>query len=81
MTTQTIGVTGGVDTHSNTHHAAAIDEVGRLLGTREFAANLTGYEQLLGCWSLSAPSLVLGSRAPAVMPPVWLGFCVAALSR
>jgi transposase len=48
MTTQTIGVTGGVDTHSNTHHAAAIDEVGRLLGTREFAANLTGYEQLLG---------------------------------
>ena len=44
--TEAPGVTGGVDTHSNTHHAAAIDEVGRLLGTREFPANLTGYEQL-----------------------------------
>lgn len=45
--TEATRVTGGVDTHSNTHHAAAIDEVGRLLGTREFSANLAGYEQLL----------------------------------
>jgi hypothetical protein len=48
MTTQRIGVTGGVDTHSNTHDAAAIDEVGRLLGAREFTADPAGYEQLLG---------------------------------
>lgn len=47
MTTEAMGVTGGVDTHSNTHHAAAIDEVGRLLATSEFPANLAGYEQLL----------------------------------
>jgi transposase len=47
MTTEATGVTGGVDTHSNTHHAAAIDQVGRLLGTREFPANLAGYQQLL----------------------------------
>jgi transposase len=47
MTTETIGVTGGIDTHSNTHHAAALDEVGRLLGTREFQAHPAGYHQLL----------------------------------
>jgi transposase len=44
---EAIGVTGGVDTHSNTHHAAALDDVGRLLSTREFPANIDGYEQLL----------------------------------
>jgi len=41
-------VTGGVDTHSNTHHAAALDEVGRLLGTQEFAADDADYRELLG---------------------------------
>ena len=41
-------VTGGVDTHSNTHHAAALDEVGRLLGTQEFPADDAGYRDLLG---------------------------------
>jgi transposase len=46
MTKTTLDVTGGVDTHSNTHHAAAIDQVGRLLGTQEFPANATGYAQL-----------------------------------
>jgi transposase len=47
MTTETIGVTGGIDTHSNTHHAAALDEVGRLLSTREFQAHPAGCHQLL----------------------------------
>jgi transposase len=41
-------VIGGVDTHGRTHHAAVIDEHGRLLGDREFPANLSGYQQLLG---------------------------------
>jgi transposase len=48
MTNTTIDVTGGVDTHSTTHHAAALDSVGRLLGTREFPAGPAGYQQL---WS------------------------------
>jgi hypothetical protein len=39
MSTDTIAVTVGIDTQSNIHHAAAIDQVGRLLGTREFPAN------------------------------------------
>jgi hypothetical protein len=47
MTSMTTGVTGGVDTHSDTHHAAALDEVGRLLDTREFPAKPAGYRRLL----------------------------------
>jgi transposase len=37
-----------VDTHGRTHHAAMIDQQGRLLGDREFAANSHSYRQLLG---------------------------------
>jgi transposase len=40
-------VTGGVDTHGKTHHAAAIDQTGRVLGDHEFAATAAGYRQLL----------------------------------
>ena len=29
-------VTGGVDTHKDTHVAAALDQLGRLLGTEAF---------------------------------------------
>jgi transposase len=47
MTTTMIKVTGGVDTHRDTHHAAALDQVGRLLGTQEFPAEPAGYQQLL----------------------------------
>ena len=39
-------VTGGVDTHGQTHHAAVIDEVGRQLGDREFPASPAGYRAL-----------------------------------
>jgi len=41
-------VTGGVDTHSEVHVAAALDSVGGLLGTREFPATAVGYASLLG---------------------------------
>ena len=41
-------VTGGVDTHSEVHVAAALDRVGGLLGTREFPATAAGYAGLLG---------------------------------
>ena len=37
-----IEVTGGVDTHKDTHTAAALDASGRLLGHREFAATAAG---------------------------------------
>lgn len=57
MTTQTViepepinesvAVIGGVDTHKNTHYAAAVDDHGRLLGHQEFPANDRGYADLL----------------------------------
>ena len=36
-------ITGGVDTHGLTHHAAVIDPVGRHLADREFPATIRGY--------------------------------------
>jgi transposase len=38
---------GGVDTHGRTHHAAAVDSAGRLLGDRQFPATANGYAALL----------------------------------
>ena len=40
-------VTGGVDTHGDTHVAAAVDQVGGLLGTESFSASPAGYSDLL----------------------------------
>lgn len=39
-------VYGGVDTHKDFHVAAAIDEVGRILGTETFPATASGYRRL-----------------------------------
>lgn len=39
-------ITGGVDTHKDTHTAAALDESGRLLGVIELPASNRGYRQL-----------------------------------
>jgi transposase len=40
-------VTGGVDAHTDSHHAAALDEQGRLLGDAAFATSVEGYGELL----------------------------------
>jgi transposase len=40
-------VTGGVDTHGKTHHAAVVDQVGRVLGDQQFPATAAGYRALL----------------------------------
>ena len=39
-------VTGGVDTHADTHTVAALDELGRSLGQQTFPATIAGYGQL-----------------------------------
>jgi transposase len=39
-------VFGGVDTHKDVHVAAALDELGRLLGTGSFPTTTAGYQQL-----------------------------------
>ena len=43
-----VGVTGGVDTHADTHVAAAVDDNGGLLGVESFPADQLGFEELLG---------------------------------
>jgi transposase len=40
-------ITGGVDTHADTHVAAALDPIGGLLGVQEFSATAAGYARLL----------------------------------
>jgi transposase len=40
-------VTVGVDTHLDLHVAAVVDQTGRLLGTKEFAASTRGYVALV----------------------------------
>jgi transposase len=41
-------VVGGVDAHADSHHAAALDERGALLGTECFATTMDGYGELFG---------------------------------
>lgn len=41
-------VFGGVDTHKDTHTAAAVDGAGRMLGHRQFPATAAGYAALWG---------------------------------
>jgi transposase len=40
-------VTGGVDTHKDSHHAAVLDGNGTVLGDKQFPATGAGYQQLL----------------------------------
>ena len=47
MTSPGGSVTGGVDAHTDTHDAAALDERGRLLGTRTFPTTPDGNRALL----------------------------------
>jgi transposase len=58
MTHDGVEVTGGVDTHKDTHTAAAIDAAGRVLGSAQFPATPAGYARLLG-WLRSFGTLVL----------------------
>ncbi|MFB7912317.1 IS110 family transposase [Kitasatospora sp. NPDC056076] len=51
-------ITGGVDTHKDTHTAAVIDSAGRPLGSEQFEANAEGYALLLA-WLRSFGTLVL----------------------
>ncbi|MEU0507598.1 IS110 family transposase [Nocardia sp. NPDC005998] len=44
---EVIEIAGGVDTHLDTHTAAVIDPVGRVLGTAQFPADAAGYAALL----------------------------------
>jgi transposase len=51
-------ITGGVDTHRDTHTAAAIDQTGRMLGHATFPTTVAGYAALLA-WLRSFGLVVL----------------------
>jgi transposase len=53
-----VEVTGGVDTHKDTHTAAALDSAGRVLGSASFPTTPAGYAALLG-WLRSFGALLL----------------------
>lgn len=46
MTTESLPVVGGVDTHADTHHAAVIDTTGKHLADAQFPTNPAGYAAL-----------------------------------
>lgn len=48
-------VTGGVDTHSDMHVAAAVDHLGGVLGTAQFRTTPAGYRRLLSWLSSFGP--------------------------
>ena len=52
-----VDVCGGVDTHRDVHVGAVVDGTGRVLGSESFAADSTGYRQLVA-WMGSAGRLV-----------------------
>lgn len=58
MAQHEVEVTGGVDTHKDTHTAAAIDTAGRVLGSAQFPASALGYRKLL-TWLRSFGTLLM----------------------
>jgi hypothetical protein len=81
VNTDTGAVTGGVDTHLDVHVAAALDEIGGLLGVESFEASGAGNDKLLGWFQSFGPVARVGvegtgsyGRGPG--PPVahrWRG--------
>lgn len=57
---QTTQVVGGADTHSDTIHVAALDEVGRELGDREFPTTPHGYADALAYLMSFGVLMILG---------------------
>ena len=60
------GVVGGVDTHKDTHTAAAVDLAGRLLGTQTFPTDAAGYRALLTWLQAFGPVLLVGVEGTGV---------------
>jgi len=79
------GVTGGVDTHLDDHVAAALDPLGRLVGTESFEANAAGFKALVA-WLESFGHVSLtdreftGTWSPQGFPSVRASGCVASTS-
>jgi hypothetical protein len=73
-------VTGGVDTHLDTHVAAVLDASGGVLGVESFPATRAGYVSLAS-WPASGPLSGSEWRARAPMAPGLLAICAVLVSR
>ena len=61
-----IRVAGGVDTHADTHTAAAVDTAGRMLGHRQFPTTAAGYRQLPAWLHAFGTPVVVGVEGTGV---------------
>ena len=76
MTTMTENqrrVTGGVDTHKDAHVAAALDEIGRVLGTEAFPATPAGYRRLSRWLRAFGEIVAVGVEGTGPGVPAWPG--------
>ena len=64
-------VTGGVDTHADTHVAAALDSVGGLLASGSSRPPRLATPACWAGWAGSGPCAWSGSRGLAVTAPGW----------
>jgi transposase len=64
--TEALEITGGVDTHKDTHTAAAVDSAGRLLGSRQFPVSAAGYRALLAWLRSFGPLALVGVEGTGV---------------
>ena len=64
-------ITGGVDTHADTHVAAALDPIGGLFGVGEFPATAAGYAPRCGNWDGARSSPAASSRASTSSSSPW----------
>jgi transposase len=69
QTPPAIEVTGGVDTHRDTHTAAAIDQTGRLLGARQFTTTTRGYQRLTSWLTSFGPLALVGVEGTGIYGP------------
>ncbi len=73
LTAKDVVVTGGVDTHQDVHVTAALDQLGRVLGTQSFPTTPAGYRQMLRWLRAFGPVQVVGVEGT--------GSCGSALAR
>jgi transposase len=69
-------VTLGVDTHAEIHVAAALDHLGRELGTLSIATTVAGFRELIAWASEFGVIDRIGVEGTGSWVPVWPGGCV-----
>ena len=79
--TAALQIAGGVDTHQDTHTAAVIDLIGRVLGTEQFPATTAGYTTLLTWMRGFGQLLRVGVEGTGAYGAGWPADCTARVSR